>query len=191
MGALVFVVTPPARQNYAMTVMTTPSSPTLNTHYGHYLLPFHHANTVIHPTTRKEATIKYLIAGNVPDQYGPQWSLSKCKEFRRLAQGYKQHVKGTNTIFFIPRSSVPTNRVAAHIRMVADIRPHKPDPLRVRITVGGGNIELDYNVGTPTAYLSTAKILINSTLSTPRVKWCGLDFVNMYSNTDLTTNEYL
>ena len=75
--------------------------------------------------------------------------------------------------------------------MVPDIRPHKPDPLRVRITVGGGNIELDYDVGTPTADLSTVKILINSTLSTPVAKWCGCDLVNMYLNTDLTTNEYL
>ena len=51
--------------------------------------------------------------------------------------------------------------------MVADIRPHKLDPLRVCIIVGGGNIELDYDVGTATAYLSTSKILINSTLFTP------------------------
>ena len=75
--------------------------------------------------------------------------------------------------------------------MVADIRPHKPDPLRVRITVVGGNIELDYNVGTATADLSTSKILINSTLSTPGAKLCSFDLFNMYLNTDLTTNEYL
>ena len=65
-------VTPPASQKHAMTVTTKPSAPTLNNHYGHDLLPFHHANTVIHPTTGKEATIKDLIAGNVPDQDGPQ-----------------------------------------------------------------------------------------------------------------------
>ena len=75
--------------------------------------------------------------------------------------------------------------------MVDDIRPHKHDPLCVRITVGGGNIELDYDVGTPTADLYTAKILINSTLSTPGGKLCGFDLVNMYLNTYLTTNEYL
>ena len=62
------------------------------------------------------------------------------------------------------------NRVAAYIRMVADIRPHKPDPLRVRITVGGGNIELNYDVGTPTADLSISEILINITLSNPGAK---------------------
>ena len=75
--------------------------------------------------------------------------------------------------------------------MVSDIRPHKPDPLRVRITVGGGNIKLDYNVGTPTVDLSTEKIIINITLSTPGEKWCGFDLFNMYLNTDLTKNEYL
>ena len=83
------------------------------------------------------------------------------------------------------------NRVTAHMRVAADIRPHKPDPLRVRITIVGGKIELDYDVGIPTADLSTAKILINSTLSTPGAKWFGFNLVNMYLNTDLTTNEYL
>ena len=71
------------------------------------------------------------------------------------------------------------NRVASHIRMVTDITPHKPEPLRIRITVGGGKIELDYDVGTPNADLYNAKILINSTLSTPGAKWCGFKLVNM------------
>ena len=72
-------VTPLALQNYAMTITTTPSAPTLSTHYRHDLLPFRHANTVVHPTTGKEATIKYLIAVNVPNQDVPQGSLSTCK----------------------------------------------------------------------------------------------------------------
>ena len=46
-------VTPPASQNYAMNVTTTPSDPTLSTHYGHDILPFNHTNTVIRPTTGK------------------------------------------------------------------------------------------------------------------------------------------
>ena len=75
--------------------------------------------------------------------------------------------------------------------MVADIKLHKSEPHHVRITIGGDNIELDYDVGTPNAYLSTAKILINITLSTPGAKWCGFDLVNMYLNKYLTTNEYL
>ena len=86
---------------------------------------------------------------------------------------------------------MPANRVSAHTSMVSEIRPHKPDTLRVRITVGGGNIELNYDVGTPTTELSTAKILINSTLYTPGAKWCGFELVSMYLNTGLTTNEYL
>ena len=74
----VSTVTPPASQNYTMTVTTTPSATTLDTHYGHDLLPFHHTNTVIQPTIGKEATIKYLISGNIPNQDGPKWSLSTC-----------------------------------------------------------------------------------------------------------------
>ena len=80
-------------------------------------------------------------------------------------QGWK-NVKGTNTLFAIHRRNVPSNNTATHIRMVADFRPQKTDPHRIRITVGVSKILVDYDIGTPAADLSTAKILINSTLST-------------------------
>ena len=69
--------------------------------------------------------------------------------------------------------------------MVADFRPQKPDPHRIRITVRGSKISVDYDIGTPTAYLSTVKILINSTLSTSGMWWAGFDLMIMYLNTDL------
>ena len=52
--------------------------------------------------------------------------------------------------------------------MVADFRLQKPDPHRIRIRIGGSNITVEYDVSTPTADLSTDKILINRTLSTPK-----------------------
>ena len=93
-------------------------------------------------------------------------------------QGWKD-VKGTNTLFTIHRHNVPTNKTAAHIRMVADSLPQKPDPHRICITVGGSKISVDYDIGTPTADLSTAKILINSTLSTRGARWAEFDLMNM------------
>ena len=74
--------------------------------------------------------------------------------------------------------------------MVADFRPQKPDPHRIRITIGGSKITVEYNVGTLTADLSTDKILINSNLSTPNAKWAGFDLMNMYLNTELEDPEY-
>ena len=75
--------------------------------------------------------------------------------------------------------------------MVADFRPQKPDPHRIRITIGGSKITVEYDVSTPTADLSTAKILINSTFSTPNAKWAGYDLMNMYLNTNLKDSEYV
>ena len=84
-------------------------------------------------------------------------------------QGYMD-VKGTNTMFVIQRRNVPAHKTDAHVRMVADFRPQKPDPHRIRITIGGRKITVEYDVSTPTADLSTAKILINSILYTPNAK---------------------
>ena len=69
--------------------------------------------------------------------------------------------------------------------MVADFRQQKPDPHQIRITVGGSKILVDYNIGAPTADLSTAKILINSTLSTQGAWWAGFDLMNMYLDTNI------
>ena len=105
-------------------------------------------------------------------------------------QGW-ENVKGTNTLFIIHRRKIPTNKTDAHICMVADFRPQKPDPHQIRITVGGRKISVDYDIGTPTADLSTSKILINSTLSTRVARWNGFDLMNMYLNTDLKDYENL
>ena len=94
-------------------------------------------------------------------------------------------------LFDIHRRNIPTNKTAAHIRMVADFRPQKPDPHQIHITVGGSKITVDYYIGTPTADLSTAKILINSTLSTRGDWWAGFDLMNMYLNTNLKDYENL
>ena len=102
-----------------------------------------------------------------------------------------ENVKGTNTLFAIHRRNIPTNKTSAHIRMVADFRPHKPDPHQIQITIGGIKISVDYDIRTPTSHLSTAKILINSTLSTRGARWAGFDLMNMYLNTDLNDYENL
>ena len=69
--------------------------------------------------------------------------------------------------------------------MVADFRQQKSDPHRICITVGGRKILVDYDIGTPTTDLSTAKVLINSTISTQGAWWAGFYLMNMYLNTNL------
>ena len=73
-----------------------------------------------------------------------------------------------------------------YARTVCTIRPEKDEKNRTRITAGG-NLITAYpgNVSTETADLETIKIRWNSILSTPGVKWTGMDISNMYLNTPL------
>jgi hypothetical protein len=49
---------------------------------------------------------------------------------------------------------------------VCDYKPHKKEKEQVRLTVGGDILYCSGDVATCTAYITTFKILINSTLST-------------------------
>jgi hypothetical protein len=49
----------------------------------------------------------------------------------------------------------------------------------------------DGNKSTPTATLVTAKLLINSTISTPKAKFYGMDLSNFYLMTPMKDYEYM
>eukprot|EP00804_Cyclotella_cryptica_P025711 CCRYP_002912-RA/>CCRYP_002912-RA protein AED:0.45 eAED:0.45 QI:0/0/0/1/1/1/2/0/112 len=55
-------------------------------------------------------------------------------------------------------------------RIVANFRPEKEDPYRIRLTVGGNRINYPGDCGTPTADMITVKILLNSVISTLNAK---------------------
>ena len=88
----------------------------------------------------------------------PIWRTSPAKDLGRLRM-----TCGTSTVFYVPKSSVPSNRKVTYARMVATIRPNKTEVNRVRVTVGG-NI-LNYPDATTTNFssLSTTKSFLNST----------------------------
>ena len=98
------------------------------------------------------------------------WHISSSNEFGRLAQG-NGRVDGTNTIFFIPISKIPKGRSATYGRFVTDIKPNKEETHRVRLTVGGDRIDYPGDLHTPTADLTTAKLLFNSVISTPKARF--------------------
>ena len=114
-------------------------------------------NAIVDPTTGKTLEYRHLMAN--PDTK-PIWEKSCANEFGRLAQGVGDRVKGTNTIFFIPRSKVPKHKKVTYPRIVCDYRPTKTEPNRTRITVGGNLITYNDEVYTATADLLTAKLLI-------------------------------
>ena len=121
------------------------------------------------------------------------WRPAFGKEIGRLAQGLPGVTDGTDTIDFIPKSEVPSDRMrdCTYARICANYRPEKADPYRVRITVGGNLINYPGDCGTPTADLLTVKLLLNSVISTKGAKFMTMDISNFYLMTPLKRKEYL
>ena len=120
------------------------------------------------------------------------WLHSAANEFGRLAQGLPDNrVDTTNTIFFIPVNKVPRNKRPTYARFVCSFRPQKLEPYRTRITVGGNLIDYPGNLSMKVADMTTFKILVNSTLSTPGAKWLGLDVKNYYLGTPMDNYKYM
>jgi hypothetical protein len=73
---------------------------------------------------------------------------------------------------------------------VCYLKPHKQDQEHARITVGGDRLDYSGEVATPTADITTFKILINSTLSTEDAEMM-MDIKNYYLGTPLDRYEYM
>jgi hypothetical protein len=100
------------------------------------------ANTVIHPTTG--ANMEYRATTN---------------ECCRLVQVVGGRIEGSNTIYFIPRSAVPSSKTVTYGHFVVYIRPNKEEVHRVRLTVGENLKKYDSDVSTRSADLITSKCL--------------------------------
>jgi hypothetical protein len=149
-------------------------------------------NGVVHPVTRETIT-KYakLIADPILRDV---WMAAMAKELYRLAAGRVGVTKGTNTIHFLSHDeirNIPNDRTVTYARIVVDHRPHKEDPNRVRITVGGNLIDYPFELTTRTAEMIAAKILWNSVISTYGAKFACCDIENMYLATPLDRFEYM
>lgn len=150
------------------------SDPTMNL--------FLRANAVLDPSTGNLLEYRDLIKG--PDK--EKWYNACAKEFGRILNGRKSdNSKGTNTLFFKHSQELPKGCKATYLRVVANIRPQKADPYRIRFTVGGDRVTYTGNVHTPTADITTAKILFNSVLSTPGARVAGADLTDFYLKTPM------
>lgn len=155
-------------------------------------LDHHFANSVIDTATGQSCEYRHLISGNVTGHTKEIWETSFANELGRLAQGVGTRMPdGSNTIFFIAKQAVPQDRKPTYGRLVVSIRPQKKETHRTRLTVGGNLIEYPDNVSTPTADLTTAKILLNSVVSTPNAKFIVLDLKDFYLNTEMKRYEYM
>ena len=98
---------------------------------------------------------------------------------------------GNETIRWIPYNEVPADKKVTYARLVASLRPHKTERHRVRVTVGGDKLPFDGDASTKTASLTTTKILLNSTISTPGARFMTSDIKDFYYGNPLGKPEYM
>ena len=164
-----------------------PASPTTPLSHTEWLC--HYANAVVCPTTGASLAYPQLLKGDD----APEWIHGTATEIGRLlAQGHHPHTtSGSDTLFFIKHTDKPFDRVATYLRIVAALRPHKAEAKRIRFTMGGDRIQYDGNVSTPTADLTTVKVLLISVLSTTNAKFMTIDIKDFYLGTPMSRYEYV
>jgi hypothetical protein len=124
------------------------------------------------------------------ENYKRIWVQSFANELGRLFQGIHD-IPGTDTCFFIKKSQVPKHKHATYGRICCNVRLKKEEIYRTQLTVGGNLIDFPGNTSTPTADLLAAKLLINSTISTPGAVFLVIDLANFYLNTPMADPEYM
>jgi hypothetical protein len=67
----------------------------------------------------------------------------------------------------------------------------KTKPEQTQLAVGGSLIDNPGNVSTPTAKTTTAKLVIKSTLSTPKAKYMCSNIKNFYLGTPMARHEFM
>jgi hypothetical protein len=122
------------------------------------------ANAIICPETGKSLKHQELTTKL---RYKIKWMRSTANEINRLYNA--------NTIRFIRRSNIPKGRKVTYGSFVVEIKDHKEEKERTRLTVGGYQIEYPSDKSTRTAGLTTAKTLINSVISTLGAKFLVIE----------------
>jgi hypothetical protein len=149
-----------------------------------------YANEIFNEDMGKLMKYRQLITH---PKYREVWFHSSANEFGRLAQGVGGCIQGTNTIFFIHKHQVPTDRWKdiTYAKFVCELKPNKAEVHRTRLTVGGDKVHYPGNVGTPTTDLTLVKMHINSIISTPGARYMTLDVKNFNLNTPMARYEYV
>jgi hypothetical protein len=151
----------------------------------------HWANAIIDPDTGASMEYWHLIKS---PKHREKWIHSFANEFGRLSQGVGDRITGTNTIFFIGHDKIPDDhrKDVTYGRMICvNYRPQKIQKERSHLTVGGNLINYPGEVSTPISDTTTAKMVINSTISTPGTRYMVGDISNFYLGTPMTRYEYM
>ena len=129
------------------------------------------------------------------------WNTSYANKLGRLCQGIekgsksprRQRVEGTNTFKLIKFADIPQDRrhEIFHSMVVCEVKPHKEEPNRTRITVAGSQICYPGDVGTPTGSLDLVKLTINIVLSRCNARFVSFDLKNFYLQTPMDRSYYV
>ena len=147
-------------------------------------------NAIIYDDTSKEFNYRQLSKN---PKHKKIWKQSFFNELVRLSQGGGGLVDGTYIMFFIAQDQV-------HIYQLKDVtygcivvyyQSHKEEPNRTRLTVGGDLFFCAGDISTPTADITTANLIINSTISTPGARYMCCDINNFYLGIPLSRYEYI
>ena len=136
-------------------------------------------NAVIDPVIGMKRDYRHLITD---ERTKVIWDHAMGTEVERLLE--------TKTIKFVKRKDIPPKRKVAYIRIVVDIRQAKAVQERVRLTVGGDQVDYPCKVTTRTAELQTCKIHLNGVISTEGARFMCADIKNFYLGTPLDREEY-
>ena len=139
----------------------------------------HFIGAAIDNDTGEVLRYRHLIKS---EKYKGIWARSLANELGGLFQGI---------CFFIRKSQLPKHKRTTYGCIVCNVRPQKEEIHCTRLTVSGNLIGFPGNKSTPTADLLTAKLLINSTISTPGTVFLGIDLANFYLNTPMADPEYI
>ena len=121
------------------------------------------------------------------------WGHSFGNKIERLAQGMPDRVKGTDTIKFEAMADIPSKRqkYITYARIVCNYRPQNEEVNKNRIAAGGNLINRPFDCGTTSVDLIMMKLLLDSVISPPHVRWMTIDITNFYLNTPMQRKEYL
>ena len=98
---------------------------------------------------------------------------------------------GIDTIEFVLHKDKPKDRKSTYVRAFCNIRPHKTESHRTRLTAVGNIIGFPGDFSTPTSDLTTMKLLINSAISDIKARYMCMDMKYFYLSKNMDRAEYI
>ena len=86
----------------------------------------------------------------------------------------------SQTMSFVPKSSISVDKTVTCARIVCDYRPLKSEPNCTRLSVRGNRLICSHDISTDSADLILIKHFFNSVLSTTNAKFISVDIKDFF-----------